>query len=265
MCLLVVKEPGASLSEQAISNAWSRNPDLGGIAYYIPGDGIKIIKPLRNAKQMADAVSAVRKYKAIIHFRLATHGSIGEGNTHPFAITPEKVVAHNGMIKGLPLDWMSHRPSWSDTRYYAHEILRDDGNDLAKHDSHVGYGFFATMYGDGRVDIYNEHLGRRKDGVWYSNSSHEQSLWRSCETWRDYKHRHKKERRRERERQKKCLACGGTKHQSSCVVSDVCMDCDRAAVHRVGFAYADRMLRYCASNRITPDEIPDKLVHLFVR
>ncbi len=40
----------------------------------------------------------------IIHFRIATSGTVDEDNRHPFPVHPGMVMAHNGILENIPVE-----------------------------------------------------------------------------------------------------------------------------------------------------------------
>lgn len=103
----------------------------------------------------------------IIHFRLATHGSICRANCHPFSLG-DIYFAHNGVLNVYPVADMTDSeiafrtmvyPAIKKYGYGTQEVYR-----LIS--SFVGYSKFAMMY-NGEVRLYGEYS--KINGVYYSN------------------------------------------------------------------------------------------------
>jgi len=112
----------------------------------------------------------------IIHFRIATSGRIDEDNCHPFQVTPDIVMAHNGI-----LDNAEPTSTISDTRVFIGEVLSDLPEGFL-----WNYGIqrlISGFIGDSKLvflDRYgmyrfvNENLGHwdKHHSNWFSNYSY---------------------------------------------------------------------------------------------
>lgn len=97
MCVLIVKKQGVNMPTQKILNACAdANPHGFGIA--TPDSLFKTLDKKEFLKQ-AQKISI--DTPAIIHCRLATHGSIKIENCHPF-VSENWVFAHNGVLDIKP-------------------------------------------------------------------------------------------------------------------------------------------------------------------
>lgn len=108
MCILIAKPKNVQMpSEETMKNCWESNPDGAGIAW---SDGRKLF--LRKGFMKWD--DFIKEYRtlnlndfdAIIHFRIATHGTVKPSNTHPFNVSDRIVAGHNGILPITPEgDW----------------------------------------------------------------------------------------------------------------------------------------------------------------
>jgi len=134
MCVIIVKPAGLDFPpKKELQACWEKNPDGAGFAFRKDGvvhweKGFMKFKSLWSA--LEEIPEASKKDAMILHFRIATHSVKDGGNTHPFPISPETehlrstsgetdgfVMAHNGVITGLPFDSLL-----SDTMVFVRDI-----------------------------------------------------------------------------------------------------------------------------------------------
>lgn len=96
MCVLIIKDRGVNVPTKEILTACTEvNPHGFGI-----GTPNGVFKTL-NAEEFIDAASQLPpEIPAILHCRLATHGSIKKSNCHPFE-AQDWIFAHNGIINNI--------------------------------------------------------------------------------------------------------------------------------------------------------------------
>jgi glutamine amidotransferase len=189
MCLLIFKPDGQTVPDSYLHEAAISNPHGAGIAW--PGGIAK--GPRWTGRDVIKALGEIGDAPAIIHFRYATHGAVDIDNAHPFALPKGVMVAHNGVISGMPC-----KPNESDTRAYLRtrclEPLKagqdvTDKTWLASLATEVGAGNkLVFMDKLGRHGIVNEQSGHWREGVWYSNYTYEnQYPWRDAlDDYADY-------------------------------------------------------------------------------
>lgn len=103
----------------------------------------------------------------IIHFRLATHGSICRANCHPF-VKNDVYFAHNGVLNVYPVGDMTDSEIAFRAKIYP-AVERYGYGTQEVHQlisSFVGYSKFAMMY-KGEVRLYGDYA--KINGVYYSN------------------------------------------------------------------------------------------------
>lgn len=126
MCIIILKPLGKAMpSEEILNNCWDNNSD--GAGFYIKKhDRIRYRKGFMTFEALKDALNRIsnpERKEIGIHFRVATHGSISQGMTHPFPITDKQsdmvklwgsgaVVMHNGIIDVDIIGDMSDTASW---------------------------------------------------------------------------------------------------------------------------------------------------------
>ncbi|SKA33139.1 Glutamine amidotransferases class-II [Chitinophaga eiseniae] len=177
MCIAILNTKD-TLSRTTFRTCWQNNPDGAGIAYYDSGT-IKITKEMDCVDRLYESYRTLRKHNRhpmILHFRIATSGSVDADNCHPFEVGYGMVMAHNGII-----DNVSPTATISDTRIFISEILNYLPEDFlynAGIRELIG-GFidssklvFLDRYG--MYHIINERLGHWDDdhSNWYSNYSY---------------------------------------------------------------------------------------------
>ena len=111
----------------------------------------------------------------IIHFRYATHGSVGVKNCHPFK--KGKVwFAHNGILDITPRgDMTDSETAFRDILYPTIQEYGIDSEELQMTvDSIIGWSKFAIMGGDGKVRMFGDFTEYK--GRYYSNTRHLYSM-----------------------------------------------------------------------------------------
>lgn len=112
MCVIIIKPAGVEMpSEQILRQAYRANPDGCGFVsdtnYYRTMNFDKFMKKLKKCSNDENV---------IIHFRLATHGSVRLGNCHPFTDRKGLYFAHNGILNVAPYGDMTD----SETAFIRH-------------------------------------------------------------------------------------------------------------------------------------------------
>lgn len=101
MCVIIVKKAGTKRpTEKQLKEAYNANPHGCGFAVAKSDGTIYSYKSTNFDKFLAKFDKHVEKADpCIIHFRLATHGSICSANCHPFANEQKTLYfAHNGIL-----------------------------------------------------------------------------------------------------------------------------------------------------------------------
>ena len=105
MCVAIYKPENIQTpSLDTLKKCWEANPDGAGFALFTGSDkyAIEIHKGYMTWKQF---VTAYEKYHLadftgdlLLHFRIATHGGISPGLTHPFSLTKDvKLLKHTNV------------------------------------------------------------------------------------------------------------------------------------------------------------------------
>lgn len=178
MCIAISKPAGKIISEEILRNCFVANPDGAGFAVKGATEGeVDVYKGYMTFQSFYEAFKPFQEQAAIIHFRIATHGSVKPENCHPFMVNNGLAFIHNGIINNVT-GKVNHLEDEVDTnafnrlylqhlpdRFYRDRVLCDlVGN-------YIGYSKLAFINAQGELSIINEEKGEWSDGVWYSNTS----------------------------------------------------------------------------------------------
>jgi Glutamine amidotransferases class-II len=173
MCLLVARIKDSSwlpsLEEQG--NAWASNPHGFGIGW-LAEDGLLYTSKTLDSRDVPAMLERIPSgAPAIMHWRLATHGSKNVSNCHPWPCFNRRwVAAHNGVLSAQPCE-----AGLTDSQSFLNTLKGDGPNipQVEKRIAKLGYGKFAFLSDKGRILIANESEGdwRVKGEVWQSNSA----------------------------------------------------------------------------------------------
>lgn len=178
MCLLIHKPAAATVSMELIKDAYKRNHDGIGIMLAYQGD-IEVYKFL-DLTDFYHHMETLTDMELFIHFRMRTHGNISLDNVHPFQISDDLWLMHNGVISDVGTCKLR-----SDTKLFVELItpmLQNNPNllfDLAwqKLIAKFCHGSrLAFLHSSGRSVIINEQDGINWRGLWLSNT-YAWSLW----------------------------------------------------------------------------------------
>ena len=182
MCVAIYKPANIPTPDlKTLKECWDTTPDGAGFAMYKNG-AIEIHKGFMKWK---DFKNAYKKYglstfsgPLLLHFRIATHGNICKGNTHPFPISNLKeelqtvdsvlkdsdCLIHNGILPITPSD-----KAISDSMELCKRLSRFDSAHQAMDllDEFLGSNKIAIMDRYGRVTIWGDWID--VGGVWFSN------------------------------------------------------------------------------------------------
>jgi hypothetical protein len=177
MCLLIHQPRGVTFSKAEVADFIRHNPDGFGVAY---GDGsrLHLLRLVGSPSEIQDAYTRhAAGRECVIHFRMTTHGATNADNAHPYPITPDIAVAHNGVLSiGNP-----HDKGMSDTWHLVEFFLRPIAT------THPDLLFdpvwgdmlgrligssnkLAISHADGRVAIINKASGVMHKRAWLSNT-----------------------------------------------------------------------------------------------
>lgn len=242
MCLLILAQPNKTPKKSELVCACDNNPDGFGFAFHL-GDKIITGHSLNKNDAIKRFFKLREKYPesyALFHARYATHGSIKIENCHPYNIgNKNSILAHNGVLPIKP----NANDDRSDTKIFAEDWLTKLGlenldkpeffADIENFCSGSKLVIFTTetkmKYG---VYVINEHLGHKKNGVWYSNYSYCEV--KKIDTYKPYEYKKyswidtdEKEYFDEPQILDTCMSCYSQNKWDSfiCSICGACMDC----------------------------------------
>lgn len=165
MCIIIYKPSGVKMpSERLLDMCQRLNPHGSG---FVSSTGL-YYKGL-NYQLFKNRLSEVTaKDELIIHFRLATHGSVKRGNCHPFK-SMDVYFAHNGILSILPVNDKTD----SETAFRTVIMPKIKANGLHSEDTEMvinnirGASKFAIMQ-NGIVNLYGDFT--QINGLYFSNT-----------------------------------------------------------------------------------------------
>lgn len=179
MCVIIVKKKGVEMpSERELRLAYEYNPHGCG---FVSSNGLYWRG--MDFEEFLRRVGGVSKEDAcIIHFRIATHGSIGPKNCHPFRgeLNGEPVYfAHNGVLPIRPKgDVTDSEAEFRDVLLPAMGTFGYRSSEFSRLVARVIHtSKFAFMY-RGEARVFGRWF-RDSDGLLWSNLNHRSYDYRS--------------------------------------------------------------------------------------
>lgn len=177
MCLLISQPAGVTFSRREIEDFVSYNPDGFGLAY---GDGrtLHLVRMVGNVSEIWDTYRTLAAGKrCVLHFRMTTHGATDANNAHPYPVTDDIVIAHNGVLScGNPVD-PCRSDTWHFIEYFLAPIARTNPDLLftAEWADMCGRligasNKLAIVHRDGRIALVNQAAGVTHKRAWLSNT-----------------------------------------------------------------------------------------------
>ncbi|MEQ1531885.1 MAG: class II glutamine amidotransferase [Methylococcales bacterium] len=119
MCLIIYKPKGVPVPIELLNSASQYNPHGYGLMALTGPQKISIHRhPHSCFDELRRVYHNVAKHECVIHLRLRTRGNITKMNTHPFQVTKDIFMAHNGT-----LDIHCRLPGRSDSWHMANDFL----------------------------------------------------------------------------------------------------------------------------------------------
>lgn len=179
MCIAIFKPRKTQPDWDSYRAAYDNNPDGWGFA--AARDGKLIVKKgVSSFNNFKKKFYEFRHSPALVHFRIRTSGDINDRNCHPFMVSPDLAVIHNGM-----LDIQCNVDAkMSDTWHFVTQVLRPIHESAPAFPWNMGLSFLGEQFlgrgnkmlflsATGEHTIWNYDLGHTtKDRHWWSNYSY---------------------------------------------------------------------------------------------
>lgn len=194
MCIAIVKKRGVMMpSEETLNICFENNPH--GCGYSICRNGQNFVfKGFMKLSEMMDSFKQTNPKQSetvLIHFRVASVGSVKKENCHPFIVSTKyetmkklktktrlPIMVHNGTFKNFG----NHKNDYSDTMqfnklvapllqqnsYYYYKAL----NDFIEHYVDTNNCRVAVMYNGGFVDLFGKWIKDEKTNLYFSNENY---------------------------------------------------------------------------------------------
>lgn len=194
MCVAIYKPQGVQTpSRETLKRCWEANPDGAGFAIRTGGNkyAIEIKKGFMSWESFEAAFQRYRladfSGAMFLHFRIATHGGVSPGNTHPFCITQDmKLLRHTDILTNYALIHNGILPiepetaGISDTMEFCRRLARGKFYQnipeiLQLLEGLLGSNKLAIMT---RTGVHLAGHWKKLDGVYFSNM-----LWRQYFNW----------------------------------------------------------------------------------
>lgn len=166
MCVIIVKPAGVALPNISVLRAAAKaNPHGFGFV-----SKTRYFRTL-DIKRFLKEVQAIDEDEPmILHFRLATHGSIRRANCHPFKHS-DVFMAHNGIIDIEPDNDKTDSQTAFDRKIYPAIIkygLDSPRTSRVINELIGSYSKIAIMQ-NGNIRLFGDFQRREYDGCYYSN------------------------------------------------------------------------------------------------
>lgn len=182
MCVIIHQPEGSHLSKERAERLWKKNPDGGGFVFLDNGGkfgGWKTMEFQEFWKLFEQTRSQFPGRDFMLHMRIATHGTVNLDNVHPFRVDEHTMMAHNGIIHGVPDDPTNQL---SDTRIFIRDVLPrlpetwlDDEYLTDMVQEWIGWSKLMFLTNNPKLEkkvyILNEEKGTNADGMWFSNGA----------------------------------------------------------------------------------------------
>jgi len=187
VCIAIYKPAGAEVGRDVLRRCWDKNPDGAGFMYAKDGELVveKGFMRWKMFKKHWNRLGDGRKeLPMVIHFRIATEGSVSPPNCHPFRLQGTDIgFVHNGVISSVNIpDTSDLTDSEMFGRAYLEQLsaITEGGltiDQLQEQwlknmiDGVIGSSKLVFMDSSGKVAIVNKRLGEEAEGVWFSNTA----------------------------------------------------------------------------------------------
>lgn len=178
MCLLVQQTTQSTFSDEFLADVYNKNQDGLGVMY-ADGDKMHIFKCLpANAQEFVDFYRKHAEGKNCVwHARMQTHGDIDFDNCHPYKVTDDVWLAHNGILSTGNAADKAKSDTWHFIQNFIRPALIGNPELLTDVDWQKFVGEligrsnkFALVRADGAVVVINAQAGVNYQNAWLSNT-----------------------------------------------------------------------------------------------
>jgi predicted glutamine amidotransferase len=179
MCVIINKPKDIKISNTVLRKCWEANPHGGGFMYVDNGklvvtNGLMTFDEFYGAFQKVDP-----KKHIVLHFRLASYGSIVPEQTHPMFIHSKLAFVHNGHMLNKFIK-ESTNSNTSDTMIFKDKILKELPENFLDVpvlveliNGYIEYSVMLFLDSKDKVTI----LGDDEDSCIYKGSWFSNDLW----------------------------------------------------------------------------------------
>lgn len=186
MCIAIMNG-GKMLPKKKLSNCWTYNDDGAGMLFIQDGKlvaekfpnigGDSFDKFYQRYTEVKSSVSG--EQPMLLHFRIATHG-MSEEYLHPFFVTPELGLVHNGVIRGFGSQDKSDTAEFTELLSTIPNVSMEMLDNLFIEDAIYEYlggtNKLIFLDNEGEYRIFGEKLGEWIGDNWFSNDSHTKAI-----------------------------------------------------------------------------------------
>ncbi len=173
MCLIIYKPAGIEIPSSLIINAYQDNHDGWGIMSQHDNQ-IQLTKGFSLQSLQTEINNYDLSQELYVHLRKATKGAIALDNCHPFQVTPDLYLMHNGTI-----DIEINDNKISDTKSFVNlispmlknypDLLKDRGW-IKLIESFIADSRIVFLDRKGNNYFINQHLWYNRRGLYLSNT-----------------------------------------------------------------------------------------------
>ena len=183
MCIICVCPAGVPLPDKATrKRMWDKNRDGAGYMT-IKNGSLEVRKGFMAFESFEEFVENLDPSQPrVLHYRIGTNGANTPENTHPWKVTDDEAICHNGIIS-----WLADDKNVSDSKRLADMIGSTQGrpcSDTMRMDDPIfrgaieraigSYNKVVYLNGYGDLRFLNESSGIWDNGVWYSNHGYKE-------------------------------------------------------------------------------------------
>lgn len=178
MCLLTQQTTTTKFTDEFLADVFTKNSDGLGVMYAEDGK-LHVYKCLPATAQ--DFIDFYRKHadgrNCVWHARMQTHGDIDLENCHPYMVTEDVWLAHNGILSTGNNADKTKSDTWHFIRNFIRPALQGNPSLLLDKDWQAFIGEmigksnkFAMVRADGQVVVINAAAGVNYENAWLSNT-----------------------------------------------------------------------------------------------